>query len=280
MKLRMIFGLVAAPLLAFSPVSAEETKSEKPVRVMFVGAYHFGNPGLDLNNAKVDDVLKPRRQKELEALAASLKTFKPTVVAVEGTSEPPYDDSSFAKFTPEDLENVRNEREQIAYRIAHAANITRVYAIDEQPSEGEPDYFPFDRVLAQAKENDETDRLLKMSDFKQLLQIFEAKQKTETIPELLMFWNGDTIPDDFYWNILTFGKGEKQSGAELASYWFMRNAKIFNKLVQTTKPGDRVILVYGSGHGAWLRTMIEKTQGYELEPVLPYLQKAADALKK
>ena len=78
----------------------------------------------------------------------------------------------------------------------------------------------------------------------------------------------------------TFGKGEEQSGAELASYWFMRNAKIFNKLVQTTKPGDRVIVVYGNGHGPWLRTMIEKTQGYELEPVMPYLQKAADELNR
>jgi len=45
-----------------------------------------------------------------------------------------------------------------------------------------------------------------------------------------------------------------------------------------TKPGDRVIVVYGSGHLAWLREIIEKTPGYELEPVLPYLEKASDLL--
>ena len=280
MKLLWMFSLALAPILAFSPALAEEAKPEEPVRVMFVGAYHFGNPGLDLNNAKVDDVLKPARQNELEALAASLVTFNPTVIAVERTGKPPYTDPGFAKFTPNALKQIRNEREQIGYRIAHAANVKRVYAIDEQPGEGEPDYFPFGVVLAQAKENGEAGRLMQMADFKPLLESFELKQKTQTIPELLMFWNGDTIPDDFYWNIITFGKGEEQSGAELASYWFMRNAKIFNKLVQTTKPGDRVIVVYGNGHGPWLRTMIEKTQGYELEPVMPYLQKAADELNR
>ncbi len=119
-----------------------------------------------------------------------------------------------------------------------------------------------------------------MADFGSIIAKFEEQQKSQSVPELLMFWNSEKIPDDFYWDVMTIGKGEQQTGAELAAYWFMRNAKIFNKLVQVTKPGDRVILVYGAGHGAWLREMVDKTPGYILEPVMPYLKQAVETLSR
>ncbi|WP_417621150.1 DUF5694 domain-containing protein [Parasphingorhabdus sp.] len=278
--MKTLFATVLALCFAAQPALADDSAGEarEPVRVMVLGAYHFANPGADLNNAKADDVLTPKRQEELATLAETLKRFQPTVVAVEARAKPPYADAGFAEFQPEDLTRERNEVVQIGYRVAHAAGIRKVYAIDEQPSEGEPDYFPYGRVQQQAEETGDAERLKIMSDFGPMMARFEEEQNIKSIPELLMFWNGDSLPDEFYWNIITIGEGEKQTGAELAAYWFMRNAKIFNKMVQVTKPGDRVILVYGSGHRAWLREMIEKTSGYELEPVLPYLQQAADAL--
>ncbi|WP_173202596.1 DUF5694 domain-containing protein [Sphingopyxis sp. BSNA05] len=280
--MKALIATLAALCFAIQPALAENIPEEarEPVRVMVLGAYHFANPGADLNNPQADDVLTPKRQKELAALAETLKTFRPTVVAVEARAKPPYADAGFDDFKPEDLARKRNEVVQMGYRVAHAAGIERVYAIDEQPSEGAPDYFPYGRVQQQAEETGEAERLKIMSDFGAMMARFEEEQKSKTIPELLMFWNGDTLPDDFYWNIMTIGQGEKQTGAELAAYWFMRNAKIFNKLVQVTQPGDRVILIFGSGHRAWLREMVEKTQGYELEPVMPYLQQAADALSE
>ncbi|WP_417593454.1 DUF5694 domain-containing protein [Parasphingorhabdus sp.] len=274
----------AACLLAFcfavQPALAEDAADDvrEPVRVMILGVYHFANPGADLNNAEADDVLAPRRQKELAVLAESLKTFAPTVVAVEAAAKPPYADAGFGNFKPEDLTKTRNETVQIGYRVAHVADIDRVYAIDERSSEGEPDYFPYDRVHEQAKEMGDVERFEAMSDYGSLIAEFEEQQKSQSVPELLNFWNSGRFPDHFYWKVMTIGEGEKQTGAELAAYWFMRNAKIFNKLVQVTEPGDRVIVVYGSGHGAWLREIVERTPGYVLEPVMPYLHKATDAL--
>ena len=272
----LLLCFAAKPALA----EAVSDNGPEPVRVMVLGAYHFGNPGADLNNAKVDDVLTPQRQKELAVLADALKTFNPTVVAVEASAEPPYIDIDYSSFKPEDLAKQRNETVQIGYRVAHVAGVERVYAVDEQPSEGEPDYFPFGRVQQQAEEMGAAERLKVMADFGSVIGEFDELQKSKSVPELLMFWNSGKIPNDFYWNIITIGQGEKQTGAELAAYWFLRNAKIFNKLVQVTKPGDRVILLYGSGHAAWLTEIIEKTPGYVLEPTLPYLNKAADALSK
>jgi len=280
--MKNLAAFLLALCFAAQPAFAEEGADDvlEPVRVLVLGAYHFANPGADLNNAEADDVLTPRRQKELAALAETLKTFAPTAVAVEAVAKPPYADTGFANFKPEDLTKTRNETVQIGYRAAHVADIDRVYAIDERSSEGEPDYFPYDRVHQQAKETGDAERLATMSDYGALIAEFEEQQKSQSIPELLKFWNSDRFPDDFYWNVMTIGEGEKQTGAELAAYWFMRNAKIFNKLVQVTGPGDRVIVVYGSGHGAWLREIVERTPGYVLEPVMPYLHKATDALSE
>ncbi len=69
-----------------------------------VGTYHFDSPGLDLHNPKVDDVLKPRRQRELDALAEALATFRPTKIMVERVPRPgDLTDAGYAKFTPADL---------------------------------------------------------------------------------------------------------------------------------------------------------------------------------
>ena len=48
------------PLLAIAISFAAPALAAPPVEVMVLGAYHFGNPGLDTNNIQVDSVLTPR----------------------------------------------------------------------------------------------------------------------------------------------------------------------------------------------------------------------------
>ena len=108
--------LMLAAILCGGPAMAEQPA---PIDVMVVGTYHMGNPGLDLANVKADDVLKPDRQKELEDLSAALAEFKPTKVMVERQAKTPdLVDSGYGQFTVSDLGSVRNERVQIAYRLA------------------------------------------------------------------------------------------------------------------------------------------------------------------
>lgn len=67
-----------AAVAAIAGASGALAQGPAPIDVMVVGTYHMDNPGLDLANMKVDDVLKPERQKELEALSAALADFRPT----------------------------------------------------------------------------------------------------------------------------------------------------------------------------------------------------------
>jgi hypothetical protein len=62
---------------------------EPTIPLMFLGAYHMANPGLDHFNLQSDDVLAPKRQAEIQDLVNRLAAFKPTKIAVEA----PFGDS-------------------------------------------------------------------------------------------------------------------------------------------------------------------------------------------
>jgi hypothetical protein len=55
----------------------------EPTIVMVLGTFHMANPGKDMHNQKVDDVLAEPRQKELAAMSEALAKFRPTRIAVE-----------------------------------------------------------------------------------------------------------------------------------------------------------------------------------------------------
>ncbi len=251
----------------------------RPVEVMVIGTYHFDNPGHDINNAKVDDVLKPRRQRELEALSTALASFRPTKIMVEWVAKTPnLVDPRYAEFRPIDLGQKRDERVQIAYRLAQRLGHKTVYAVDEQPEGSEPDYFPFARVADWAKANGAQTQLNAMMVAGAAMSARNEKLLAgNSIGGALAVLNArDSIARDqgLYYGMLEIGDAVQQPGAELNAMWFMRNAKIFAKLMRVAKPGDRVLLVFGSGHNYWLRHFAATTPGYrEVDPV-PYLKEA------
>ncbi|MEI6418928.1 MAG: DUF5694 domain-containing protein, partial [Sphingomonadales bacterium] len=73
---------------------------------------------------------------------------------------------------------------------------------------------------------------------------------------------------------LTVGDKYNQAGADLNAMWYLRNAKIFGKLMQVAKPGARVLVVYGGGHLFWLKHFARFAPGFRDVDVMPYLQRA------
>src|SRR5947207_10766581 len=114
------------PAQSAAPASA-------PIQVMVLGTYHFGNPGQDLHNMKVDSVLTPAKQAELADVAARLAKFKPTKIAVEAFSDrSDLVTQKFDGFTPEKLITDPDERTQIAFRLAHPLGQKSGHDTDEQ----------------------------------------------------------------------------------------------------------------------------------------------------
>src|SRR3954465_13405401 len=63
--------------------TASPEEEAKRAEVFVLGVYHMANPGHDLFNVQADDVLAPKRQREIAELAEALKRFRPTKIAVE-----------------------------------------------------------------------------------------------------------------------------------------------------------------------------------------------------
>jgi hypothetical protein len=271
-------ALLGAAALAFAPLAAAaaaEAGSKPPVEVMVLGTYHMGNPGLDLNNVKADDVTTTTRQRELAALADALAKFRPTKIALEFVSDAPDRAvAEYARFTPAELAKSRDERVQIGFRLAKQLGHAAVYGIDEQSET--VDYFPFDRLLSFAQRTKrEADLAGPMELGRRYVADLETRLTRESIAGVLAWMND---PADVerqhaigYLGVLPVGAGGEQPGAELNAMWFLRNAKIFAKLAEIAQPGDRVLVVYGAGHNYWLRHLARETPGFALVEANPYL---------
>jgi hypothetical protein len=272
-------GLLALAAYASASEGGAAKTEPQAVHVMVVGAFHMDNPGQDVANAEIENMLTERRQAELAAVAEALAEFHPTAVAVERITDPPaYIDPGFEAFAPENLKENADERYQIAYRLAALAGVSRVYGIDEQPSGDEPDYFPFGALIAQAERTGQDDALnAATAKMREMMAEFSAMQKDKSVAQLLITLNapGPLSSPDFYYDTFAYDRGEDQPGAELQAYWFMRNAKIFSKLAQVTQPGDRVVVVYGAGHKHWLEHFAAHTPGFVSVDPVPYLEEAA-----
>jgi hypothetical protein len=273
---RASFGLFALGVLFAGLAHAQPKQKVAPIQVMIVGAYHMGNPGLDLNNAKVDSVLTPEKQKQLVEVANRLAKFKPNKIAVEMVADQAdMTTSDFAKFSAESLKMDPNEITQIAYRLANQLSHKSVYAIDEQSKT--IDYFPYDKVAEFAKTNSQQALIDTVSAYgKRETTEFERVQKTKTVRELLLRMNQPTYgPNEmkaFYYPLLAIGDSKTLVGAELNAAWYQRNAKIFAKLHQTAKPGDRIFVLFGAGHNYWLRHFVKEMPGYQLVEAASYLK--------
>ena len=236
-----------------APAQGASAKDEaKRAEVLVLGVYHMANPGHDVFNMQVDDVLAPKRQQEIAELAAVLKKFQPTKIAIESN----YGEDAVPKRYAEHLAGTRplsrNEIEQIGFRLAKDMGHTTVYPVD---ADGD---FPFQRVLDYAKATGQSARLeAEMGEVGKMVKAQDEYLKTHTVLQTLLLMNSDAqVAQDlgFYYLDARYGEPGDYAGPDLLAEWYRRNIRIYNnvmKLVAT--PEDRVLVIFGAGHLGWLR---------------------------
>ncbi|MBX7527231.1 DUF5694 domain-containing protein [Qipengyuania vesicularis] len=279
MNLKRLIAAVAS-LLAVPATAQADEATQPDTEVMVLGVYHFANPGLDAVNIEVGDVLAVKRQREIRNLVDVLAEWGPTRIAVEAQAKAPELTLPDYARTEELLGTRRNESVQIGFRLARQLGHDEVFGYDEQPGEGEPDYFPMGKVQSFAAENGGMELLQSLFDELQVMAAEEqAALPTQSIAESLLQHNDPdrvgAMHDKLYYSLLSIGNGDAQPGAELNAYWYMRNAKMFSKIDMFAEPGDRILVIAGSGHATWLRHFVRRMPGYKLVEPMPYLVAAA-----
>lgn len=261
-------GLILALLaLGAAPAQAPTKAPSVPIEVMVVGVFHLSNPGHDLHNLQVDDVLAARRQAELVRISQALARFRPTKVGVEWPEDLVAE--RYPKFLAGALAPSRNEVVQLGFRLAKMAHAQGVYGLD---ADGD---FPYDRVKAFA----ETHHL--SADLDRLNLGFQDQVDQEarllsrgTISSVLRYLNDPArlaTDNQFYRAMLRYGEGAEQPGADLDAAWYRRNLLICANLVQIAKGGDRIVVFFGAGHAFLLRQCVSESPGFRLVEANAYL---------
>lgn len=258
-----IHCLVAATAIgASAPAQNPSSKEEaKRAEVLVLGTYHMANPGRDIFNMQADDVLSARRQQEIAELAAVLRKFQPTKIAVEANYGEDVVPKRYAEYLAGSRPLSRNEVEQIGFRLAKDLGHPAIYPVD---ADGD---FPFQRVINYAKATGQSARLERtMAEIGEMVKTQGEYLKAHTVLQTLLYMNSDAkVAQDvgFYYLEARYGEPGDYAGPDLLAEWYRRNIRIYNNVAKlVTSPDDRVLVIFGAGHLGWLR------QDFAADPTL------------
>jgi hypothetical protein len=264
---RLLVPLIA--LIAALDATAQSAPKPAPTQVMIVGTFHLDNPGRDVFNVQVDDVLAKGRQAELADIATALARFKPTEVMVEWPAATA--DESYARFRADKLPPSRNEVVQLGFRLAALRKLQRVRGIDVQGD------FPFDAVKAYASSHGMAPRLdAALAGAGKEVQTLSERVRKGSLGSVLRYMNSPSRALDnhgFYVDMLRYGEGDTQPGARLVGAWYARNLAICARLLQSLPTGGRAVVFFGEGHAYLLRQCVIEAPGVDLVEANDYLPK-------
>lgn len=250
-------------------VEAGDTGTNGTARVMILGTYHFANPGFDVVQVEVADILSPEKQTEVEGVVEALAAFQPTKVAVEvRPPSVPAMDSLYAAYRDGRHTLSRNEVQQLGFRLGDRFDLPRLHAIDHEGR------FPFEAVMQYAQEHD--------PEFVQWVDVTlgaieeesNRRQIENTLAEILHQENDPARIAEGHGHYLIMsgvGAGDTYVGADLLAAWYERNIRTFADLRALAGPGDRVLVIFGGGHAAILREFVIGDPGMELVEPNEYL---------
>lgn len=264
LALAIVSGLIPAPAPALQSASEPD-----PARVMILGTYHFANPGLDVVQVEVPDILAPEQQEQVRRIVEGLASFRPTRVVVERpVAYAPVLDSLYRAYRDGRHDLGPQEEQQIGFRLARRFDLPRVHPFDQR---GE---FPFEAVMQYAAEHD-PERLAWIERTLQEMTAESNRRHREwTVGEILRAMNdpGELAHGHgLYLKLARIGAGDTQVGATLLAHWYERNIRMFSNLQAVVQPNDRVLVVVGAGHAPILRHLVESDPGMVLADPIPYL---------
>lgn len=263
--------LCAFALTTTTAVHAQATAVDDRPRIMVLGTFHFTGGGQDMINPEVDDFLSDHRQAEIDDVLDRLAAFAPTKILVELTPE--HEDSfndRYAQFRAGEISLGVNERQQIGMRLAARFDHDRLYAVDYH------DGMDFNAMLGGAEAAGQTRLLSEWESYIAGVQTrIEAVSSLElSVGERLRLQNTPETVDmhDLYLLLAQMGSADNPAGAEQMIRWWGRNMRIYANIAQVSEPGDRVLVIYGSGHKALLDEFIEGAPNLIWVDALPYLE--------
>ncbi len=261
-------------------------KHQTKPTIMILGSSHLANPGMDGTNYKMDDVLAPKRQNEIEQLVKQLREFKPTKMAFEiDFSRTAEINAIYQDYLKGTYELKRHESDQIGFRLAKQMGHPKIYCVD---------YWPEHDPILEKIDDDLIDRgaFAKAHNQRHLFGSHPGSPGKVTRDEDGTVWiepeEYEPIIDMYirinqpersradqraYLHDARIGLDDQYPGANwLAHIWYARNLKTFVNLTRITESADdRILLIIGAGHVFLVQQFLEDSGDYIVENPLKYL---------
>lgn len=266
-----LLWIAAWPALSATPNL--DPPAPKP-QLLVIGSYHMDNPGNDVANLQADDVLSPRRQREIAQVADLVARFKPTRIAVEWPqAKQDALDLRYAEYREGKRALGRGEGEQLGMRLAKRFELPRIDAVDwnEMP--------PVDIAVIDYEEGA---KRLKQEAFLAAMRgrLTERVRQGErrlhdgSVLDALRWFNAPEQLHDSnsaYFDYARIAAGDDYPGANWLQFWYGRNLKIFSNLTRIAGAGECVLVIYGAGHAPLLRQFAQQSGYFEVVDPLRYL---------
>ena len=269
--------------------------AKKPT-IMILGTAHLSNPGMDGVNLKMDDVLAPKRQREIQQLIEQLKAFKPNKIAMEvDFSRDAEINADYQGYLKGTFQLRRNEGHQIGFRLAKQVGHSKIYCVDYFRSSKDNPIFRggidsnlINTIDFAKKHNQEhlfgshpvdPGKVIVDADG----TVWIEPEKYEPIIDMLIRLNQPAwsrASQRAYLHDARIGLGDEYPGVNwLVHIWYDRNLKIFVNITRITESADdRILLMMGAGHIFLVQQFLEDSGDYIVESPLKYLN-ASDAEK-
>lgn len=271
MKTFIYIFLVCLSTSVFSQKKPSDYFRNPKTKVLVVGSFHFDYPNLDAHKTNKEDqidVLSPKTAKEVTELVEYIKKFKPTKIAIEAW--PDWNaNQKLKEYNEGKHRDQRDERYQLAMRIANELTINELYSIDAES------------VLDDLeKQFGKTDSVF----FKKLMKDYDFRSDDPISQQFIAFYkssepkNFKSLLDNFiYMNSKEshrYGYGaylsgdfklREYDGADmLALYWYSRNLRMFRNIQKIPHNSeDRILVIAGNGHAAVLRQLFTASAEYD-----------------
>jgi len=241
------------------------------VKVLNFATFHMRATS-DANSVEFDENDK-KNQEEAKKVAQMIAKFKPTIICVE---IPPTEETDlnteYQKYisNPNEGDSYSGEVRLIAFEVGRLAEVPQLYAIDHKMA------YNYN-IGGEIKNTLDSTTIKKFysNPFK-FYPTLAVNQEELSLMEKLKLGN---TPEclDFLINVnadlLTYvGTENGFEGADEAAKYYHRNLRIYSNLnrIPTTKE-DRIFILYGGSHTAFLNEFMKRSPKYEVVNTLDYL---------
>lgn len=236
-------------------------------KMLLVGTWHFDYPGLDAHVTDDDkrvDVLSDKRQAEMAEVLDHLAGFEPDAIALECDRGSDYAER-YHRFLAGELEEERDERYQIGFRLARRFELDDVHCVDA--GSFAEDHMKKLRAMEAIPEEYDFESDDEMSQrYRRWLEFKDRLVKEATLLEGLAYSNREDVLDAGYGAYLVgdFKLGEHGGADALALHWYNRNLRIFRNIQSLAERGhERILVLFGSGHMQILKDLADSSPEFE-----------------